>query len=174
MAANWPQIGKKKMTSKFSDMTSSLNFFHLVVFLLSSSVTGPSFMSMPWLVLELWQFSFIKDWPEIRNLEIHSSRFCLISGDWGKSGIPNLAQMSLINCYSTLQNARVKAFTFSELLRENQQVAKIAPPPPPPRLGLKSFVSFKFTVSWQIIIFDFMPISFNIFVKIYKTTKCST
>ena len=28
-----------------------------------------------------------------------------------------------------LQNARVTAFTFSELLRENQQAGKIAPPP---------------------------------------------
>ena len=30
------------------------------------------------------------------------------------------AQMSLIKCYWILQNARVKAFTASELLRENQ------------------------------------------------------
>ena len=162
------------MTSQFFDMTSSLNFFDVVVFVLSSSDTGPSFMLMSRLVLELWQFSFIKDWTKIRKSEIPSSSSSLISGQWGKSGIPNLAQMSLINCYSTLQNARVKAFTFSELLRENQQVGKITPPPPRPRLGLKSFVSFKFTVSWQIISFDFMPISFNIFVKIYKTTKCST
>ena len=82
--------------------------------------------------------------------------------------------MSLINCYSMLQNDRVIAFTVSELLRENQKVGKIHPPPPPPKLGLTSFVSFKFTLSWQIIIFDFMPISFNIFVKIHETTKCST
>ena len=35
-----------------------------------------------------------------------------------------------------LQNARVTAFTISELLRENQQGRKIMPPPHPPRLGL--------------------------------------
>ena len=45
-----------------------------------------------------------------------------------------------------LQNARVTALTVSESLGENQQVGKINPPPPPPRLGLKSFVSFKFTL----------------------------
>ena len=33
-----------------------------------------------------------------------------------------------------LQNARVTAFTVSELLRENQHGGKITPPP---RLGLK-------------------------------------
>ena len=148
------------MTSQFFDMTSSLNFFDVVVFVLSSSDTGPSFMLMSRLVLELWQ--------------LPSSSSSLISGQWGKSRIPNLAQMSLINCYSILQNARVTAFTVSELLRETQQVGKITPPPPPPRLGLKSFVSFKFTLSWQIIIFDFMTISFDIFVKIHETTKCST
>ena len=36
-----------------------------------------------------------------------------------------------------LKNARVRAFTISELLREKQQGAKITlPPAPPPRLGL--------------------------------------
>ena len=40
-----------------------INFFDAVLFLLSSLVTGPSFMSISLLVLELWQFSFIGiDW----------------------------------------------------------------------------------------------------------------
>ena len=47
-----------------------INFFDAVLFLLSSLVTGPSFMSISSLVLELWQFSFIRDWPEIRKSEI--------------------------------------------------------------------------------------------------------
>ena len=46
--------------------------------------------------------------------------FCPISGDWGELWIPNLAQMSLIECYWMLQNSRVTAFTVFELLRENQ------------------------------------------------------
>ena len=36
-----------------------------------------------------------------------------------------------------LQNARVIAFTVSELLRENQQGVKLPPPLHPPRLGLR-------------------------------------
>ena len=62
------------------------------------------------------------------------SEFCPISGDLGKLGIPNLAQMFLIKCYSMLQNARVIAFSVSQLLWENQHGrVKL----PPPRLGLK-------------------------------------
>ena len=132
-------------------MTSSSNFFDVVLFLLSSLVTGPSFMSVSSLVLELWQFSFKRDWPEIRKsslvtgtifisvsslvLELwqfsfkrdwpeirkYPSEFCPISRDCGKLGIPNLAWLSLITFYWMLQNARGTAFTVSELLRENQQ-----------------------------------------------------
>ena len=43
-----------------------VNFFDGFLFLLSSLVTGPSFMSILSLVRELWQFSFIKDLPEIQ------------------------------------------------------------------------------------------------------------
>ena len=108
------------MTSKFSDTTSTSNFFDVVLFLLSSVVTGLSFMSISLLVLELWQLSFIRDWPEIRKSEIPPSEFCPISGDWSKLWIPDLAWMSLIKCYWMLQNSRVTAFTVFELLRENQ------------------------------------------------------
>ena len=76
----------------------NVNFFD-VLFLLSSLVTGPSFMPISSLVLELWQFSFIRDWPEILKSEIPTSNFCPISGDWGKLWTPNLARMSLIEFY---------------------------------------------------------------------------
>ena len=114
-------------------MTSSSNVFYVVLFLLSSLITGPGFMLISSVVLELWQFSFIKDWPEIRKSDILPSEICPISGDWGKLRIPNLARMSLINPYWILQNTRVIAFTVSELLRENQQGegGKITPPPLP-------------------------------------------
>ena len=133
-APNWPKIRKMTMTSQFSDMTSTSNFFDVVLFLLSSLVTGPSFMSISSLVLELWQFSFVRDWPEIRKSEIPTSEFFPISGDWGELWIPNLARMSLIECYWMLQNSRATAFTVFELLRENQLggggVGKITPPHP--------------------------------------------
>ena len=124
-APNWPKIQKMTMTSQFSDMTSTSNFFDVVFFLLSSFVTGLSFMSISSLVLELWLFSFKRDWPEIRKLEIPPSEFCPISRDWGKLWIPNLARMSVIECYWMLQNSRVTAFTVFELLRENQLGGKI-------------------------------------------------
>ena len=118
------------MASYFPDMTSLPNFSEVDLFFLSSLVTGPSFISISWLVLELWQFSFIRDWPEIRKLEIPSSEFCPISEDWGGLRIPNLSRVSLMKCYWMLQNDRATAFTISELLRENQQGVKSPPLPP--------------------------------------------
>ena len=76
-----------------------VKFFDLVLFVLRSLNAGPSFMSISSLVLELWQFSLIRNWPEIRKSEIPPSEFCPISGDWGELGIPNLARMSLIKRY---------------------------------------------------------------------------
>ena len=128
IAPNWSEIGQMTMTSQFSDMTSSSIFFEVVLFLLSSLVTGPSFMSISSLVLELWQFSFIRDWPEIRKLEIAPSEFSSVSADWVELTVPNLARMSLIKCYWMLQNARVTAFAVSELLTENQQEMWGLPP----------------------------------------------
>ena len=78
------------MTSQFSYITSSSSFFEVVLFLLSSLVTGPSIMSISWLALELWQFPFIRDWAEIRKSEIPPSEFCKISSYtiFGKN-VPN-------------------------------------------------------------------------------------
>ena len=87
-------------------------FFNVALFLLSSLVSGPSFMSVSSLVLELWQFSFIRDWPEIRKSDIPLSEFCQISRDWGELGIPNLTQVSLIKRLWLLQNARVTFYRF--------------------------------------------------------------
>ena len=98
----------------------NVRFFDVLLFVLSRLVTGPSFMSISSLVLELWQYYFIRDWPEIWKLEIPPSAFCSISGDWIELWIPHLSRMSLIECYWILQNSRVTAFTIFELLRENQ------------------------------------------------------
>ena len=43
-----------------------------------------------------------------------------------------MARTFLTKCYWILQNARVTAFTISELLRENQQGMGVVSPPPPP------------------------------------------
>ena len=56
--------------------------------------------------------------PDIGNTP---SEFCRISEDWGELGLSHLARMSVMKYYRMLQNAKVRAFTVSELLRENQQ-----------------------------------------------------
>ena len=91
------------MASQFADMALS-PLFDVVLFRLSSWGTGLSFMSISSLIMELWQFSFERDWPEIRKSEIRPPEFCPISGDWGKLEMPNLARMPLMKCYWMLQN----------------------------------------------------------------------
>ena len=120
------------MASQFADMTLSSKIFDVGLIILSSLVTGPSFISISSLVLELRQFSFIRDWPDILKSEIPPSEFCPISGDQGKLGIPNLARRSLMERFSMLQNSRVTICTVSGLLKENQQEGKITPSPPHP------------------------------------------
>ena len=95
-APNWPEIWKMTVTSQFFDMASTSMFFNVVLFLLSNLVTGRSFMSISSLVLELWQFSFIRDWPEIRKSEIPTSEFCPLSEDWSKFGA-NVSNRMLLN-----------------------------------------------------------------------------
>ena len=119
-APNWAEIRKMTMTSQFCDMTSKSSFFDVVLFLLSGLVAGWSFMSISSRVLELWQFSFIRDWLKIKKSQIPMPELCALSGDWGELWVPNLAWMSLIECYQVLQNSRVTAFTVLELLKENQ------------------------------------------------------
>lgn len=58
---------------------------------------------------------YIRDGLETWKLEIPPSEFCLISCDSDKIGIQKLPS------YSMLQKARFTAFTFFELLRENQE-----------------------------------------------------
>ena len=81
----------------------------------------PTFIPAPPLIRFLWfsqnsrlfqpPFDYApKSTTEIRKSEIPPSVFCPISGDWDELGIPKMQQ-----------NARVTAFTVSELLKENQK-----------------------------------------------------
>ena len=109
-----PQIGhkfEKWRRHNLPTWSHRQNFCDVTFFLFSSLVADLSFMSILWLVLESWQFLFIKNWPKIRKSEIHASKFCQISGDWGELGIPHLARMSLMKCYWILQNSTATAFT---------------------------------------------------------------
>ena len=105
------------MTSQFTNVTSSSKLFDAVLLPMPNLVTVPSLMSISSLILELWKFSFVRDWPETWKSEILPSELWPISGNWSELGIPNFAGMSLMKCYWRLQNA----LTVSELLRENQQ-----------------------------------------------------
>ena len=89
------------MVSQFADMTSSSNFFGVDFFDLSSLVTGPSFMSILPLVLELCY----KGLTRSLEMEIHLSEFCPISGEWSDLEIPILVRMYLLKYYQMLQNA---------------------------------------------------------------------
>ena len=91
-------------------------------------------MSIWWLILELRQFSFIRDLPEIRKSEMPKILKCLpniwkLGQVWDTKFGTNVTNK--IKYYWMLQNARVTAFTVSKLLRENQQGegVKITPPP---------------------------------------------
>ena len=112
-APNWPWIGKMTMTSQFADMTSSSIFFDVVLFFLSSLVTGPNFMSISSLVLELWQFSFVRDWPEIRRLEIPPPEFFPISGDWGgRRGVRDTKFGKNVSNKMLLNVAKCQGYSF--------------------------------------------------------------
>ena len=130
----------------------------IVLFLLSSSVAGPSFISISSLVLEFGQFTFIRNWSEICKLEIRLSEFCLTSGNWGKLGIPNMAPMFLMKCYEMLENARVTAYTVSELLSENQQL-------PPTQIRVKMLLIYNIDFSRENAMYfpinNFSPLSKN-------------
>ena len=118
------------MTSQIYGAVSSSNFFEAVLFFLSSLVNGLSFMPISSLVLELWQFPFIRVDQKSGNRD---SEFFLISGDWGKLRIANLTRRCLMKRYWMLQNARITALTVSELLSENHKRGlKLLPPPPCP------------------------------------------
>ena len=84
------------MKSQFSDMTSLSEFFDTAVFLSSSLVTGSRFMSISWLVLELWQFFVYKGFT--RNV---SNKKLLIAAKF--------------------QGYSFYRFWVSELLREKQK-----------------------------------------------------
>ena len=134
-APNWPKIRKMTMMSQFSDMTSSLIFWSYFVSLVKFSycskfhvniITGSGIMT-------IFFYKGLSRNPEIGNTSVWVLRNIW---RWGKLWIPNLARMSLIECYWMLQNSKVTAFTALELLRKNQQgEGGVKLPPFPPPLG---------------------------------------
>ena len=58
---NCPKVRKMTMKSQFFDITLSSIFFDVALFFLSSLVTGPVFIVILSLALEVGQFTFIRD-----------------------------------------------------------------------------------------------------------------
>ena len=125
------------MMPRFAVVTLSSFFFFLFLLTLScfSSQVQILLQVLCQYLYQLW----IRNCREIRKQEIHPSKFCPISGDWDQLEMQHLIEMSLIKGYLMLQNSRLAAFTFSELLRENQQGSKNHPQPPRLRLKLLQF-----------------------------------
>ena len=91
------------------------------MFLLLSLVTGLSSIWISLMVPKLWKLSFVRDWPEIRKLEIPTPHFCPISGDWGKLRMQNLARIFLTKIHWMLQKARITAFPSQTTVRKSYQ-----------------------------------------------------
>ena len=151
------------MTSYLTGMKSSSNFLN--VFLLSNLVTSTSFMSISLLVLELWQFSFLKDWSEIWKSQVSWSEFCQILEGWDNLGIRNLAWTSLTKCYWMLQNSRITALTVSELLRESHQREVKLPP-------TQIRVKISFSIFNQVLLFIFRKHSIGFFIFLLQKDFC--
>ena len=122
----------------------NINFFWRYFFLLSSLVTGPSFMPISSLVLELWQFSFIKDWWEIRK-----------SGDTPVWVLPNIWRLGRVmdTKFGTnvsnrmlLTATKFQGYSFYRFWAIKGKPTwgeggiKFLPPPPPPRLGSNRYL----------------------------------
>ena len=154
--SNWLWIGKIAMTSKFWEMTPSSNIFDVVFFDKFSYrskfdvniITGFGIMKTSFLSYE----NVLRDWLEIRKPEIARSELCPLCGEWGELGIPNLVRTSLIKSYWMLQNARVTAFTVSELLREYQQGRWVVVKVPQPRLGLSLLTVIRLSRDMEFIL----------------------
>ena len=103
-----------------------LHFFWSCLFLLSGLVTAPNFMSISSIALELQQFSFIRDWPEIRKSEIFALRFAQYLGSGvTKLGILNLKRMSLIKCCWMLQECCERPIRVLLLFQKNFSVGSV-------------------------------------------------
>ena len=112
--------------SQFANMMSSSSSSQsCCVSLWKFKITGRSFMSISFLVLELWQFLFIRDWPGIWKLGMPPSEFCPISGHWKELGIQNLANVSNEKLLTAAKNQGYSFYHFWVI--KNKIGGKITP-----------------------------------------------
>ena len=129
------------MTSQFVNMTSSSIYLTLFCFYCQFYLlvqVSCQYHHWFWSYDNFFLYKGLNRNPKIGNTHIWV--LPNIPNIWrlGKIRIPNFARIDLMNCYWMLQNARVAAFTVSDLLRENQQGGggggKITTPPTQIRL----------------------------------------
>ena len=145
-----------------------LTFF---LFLLSSLLTAPSFMSISSQVLELWQFPFTRISPEIRKSEITPSEFCPISGDWSKLGIPNLGLTSLMKWWNVTEWCKMPGLQLLQFLsyygktNRGEEEGISLPSPPPTQIRVNEIV-WALHVAFLIFFSNFWYVS-NLWSLIY-------
>ena len=120
------------MTSQFAKMTSSSIFFDVVLCFLSS-LDGASFKSISSLVLELRQFTFIRDGQKIQKSK--KKKILVLPNIWRLEQVRDTKFGTDIFNEMLLNAAKCQGstFTVSEVLRENQQGREgVKLPPFPP------------------------------------------
>ena len=128
------------MTSQFSNMTSSLNFLDVVLFLLSSLVTGPSFMVQVSCKYHHWFWNcdnfFYKRLTS--NPEIGNTPVCGLPNIWKLGQIRNTKFGSNVSNKMLLNAAKWQRYSFYRfwvIKGKPTAEGKITPlPPPPPSL----------------------------------------
>ena len=99
---------KVTMTSSFPDKTSASGFSDVAVFLLSSLVTGPSFMSISLLLQKLWQL-FCKKLT--RNPKIGNTTVWVLSNIWRIGWVRDRKFGSNVSKEKLLNAANFQAFS---------------------------------------------------------------
>ena len=108
----------------------------VVLFLLSSLVTCPSLMSIWSLVLELWQFSFIKDWPEIRKFG--NTSVWVLTNIWRLGRVIDTNFSTNVSNRMLLNVATFQGYSFYcfWVIKRKITGGRVKLCPSPPRLGL--------------------------------------
>ena len=114
MAANWPQIEKNNDVTICRYDVCRHFFWSCRVFLVRFSYWSKFHVNIMtgYGVMTIFVYKGLTRSPEIGNIHVW-----VLSNIWRLLRIPKLVRMSLIKSYWMLQNAKVTAFSDSELLR---------------------------------------------------------
>ena len=130
------------LTSQFFDMRWWSKFFDVLLLLWSILVTGPSFMSISSLDLELWQFLFIRDWQEI----------AVLPSIWRLGRVRNTKFGTNVSNKMLLNAATCKGYSFYHFLvikgKPTGAGVKLTPFPTQSRVNLLFSFLFRRQIAW--------------------------